>query len=83
MSSRTAHSLLTQPWMLLLTATAILAQDTTTPFTVDPFADPKNDPFNPLKYIASNALTATAMGESLDAERPQNTQDVPQLWCSP
>lgn len=61
MSSRTAHSLLSQPWMLLLAATAISAQDTTTPFTVDPFADPKNDPFNPLKYIASNALTATAM----------------------
>ncbi|KII95141.1 hypothetical protein PLICRDRAFT_96258 [Plicaturopsis crispa FD-325 SS-3] len=28
----------------------------------DPFADPKNDPCNPLKYIASNALTGVAFG---------------------
>ncbi|TFK43477.1 RTA1-like protein [Crucibulum laeve] len=26
----------------------------------DPFADPRHDPYNPLKYIASNALTAVA-----------------------
>ncbi|KAJ7591041.1 RTA1-like protein [Mycena floridula] len=26
----------------------------------DPFADPKNDVFNPLRYIANNALTAVA-----------------------
>ena len=29
----------------------------------DPFADPKNDPYNPLRYIASNMLTATAFCE--------------------
>ncbi|KAF9057621.1 RTA1 like protein-domain-containing protein [Panaeolus papilionaceus] len=27
----------------------------------DPFADPKNDPYNPLKYIASNTLTGIAV----------------------
>jgi len=26
----------------------------------DPFADPAHDPYNPLKYIASNTLTAIA-----------------------
>ncbi|GLB33878.1 putative RTA1 like protein [Lyophyllum shimeji] len=30
------------------------------PHPADPFADPKHDPYNPLKYIASNALTATS-----------------------
>jgi len=28
------------------------------------FLDPKNDPNNPLKYIASNTLTAIAFGKS-------------------
>ena len=28
---------------------------------IDPFADPKHDPFNPLKYITSNTLTAIAI----------------------
>lgn len=71
MSSRTAYSFRSQPLILLLAATAALAQDGIPPFTVDPFADPKNDPFNPLKYIASNALTATAMGQSFAAEWPR------------
>lgn len=31
----------------------------------DPFADPKHDPYNPLKYIASNTLTAIAFCEIL------------------
>lgn len=26
----------------------------------NPFADPKHDPYNPLKYIASNVLTGIA-----------------------
>ncbi|KAG6917911.1 hypothetical protein DXG01_000520 [Tephrocybe rancida] len=28
----------------------------------DPYADPKNDPYNPLRYITSNVLTAIAFG---------------------
>ncbi|KAF8913953.1 RTA1-like protein [Gymnopilus junonius] len=28
----------------------------------DPFVDPKHDPYNPLKYIASNVLTGIAFG---------------------
>ncbi|TFY68626.1 hypothetical protein EVG20_g3480 [Dentipellis fragilis] len=31
------------------------------PHVADPFADPKNDPYNPLRYIASNALTTIAV----------------------
>ncbi|KAF5344104.1 hypothetical protein D9758_008893 [Tetrapyrgos nigripes] len=30
------------------------------PRPADPFADPRHDPYNPLKYIASNVLTAVA-----------------------
>lgn len=33
------------------------------PRPANPFADPKNDPYNPLKYIASNALTGVAFCE--------------------
>ena len=33
------------------------------PRPADPFADPKKDPYNPLKYIASNALTGVAFCE--------------------
>ncbi|KAJ6490400.1 RTA1-like protein [Mycena vitilis] len=32
----------------------------TRPHPADPFADPANDPFNPLRYIASDVLTAIA-----------------------
>jgi len=28
----------------------------------NPFLNPKNDPYNPLRYIASNTLTAVAFG---------------------
>jgi hypothetical protein len=30
------------------------------PRPANPFADPKHDPYNPLKYIASNVLTGIA-----------------------
>ena len=33
------------------------------PRPTNPFADPKHDPYNPLKYIASNALTGVAFCE--------------------
>ncbi|EIN10469.1 RTA1-like protein [Punctularia strigosozonata HHB-11173 SS5] len=35
-------------------------QQPTIPRPADPFADPKHDPYNPLRYIASNVLTAIA-----------------------
>ena len=37
------------------------------PCAADPFADPKADPCNPLKYIASNALTSVAFGGCSDS----------------
>ena len=37
------------------------------PCAADPFADPKTDPCNPLKYIASNALTSVAFGGCSDS----------------
>jgi hypothetical protein len=33
------------------------------PRPANPFLDPKDDPFNPLKYITSNLLTAIAFSE--------------------
>lgn len=33
------------------------------PRPADPFADPKHDPYNPLKYITSNALTGISFCE--------------------
>lgn len=32
------------------------------PRPADPFMNPKDDPYNPLGYIASNTLTSTAFG---------------------
>ena len=37
------------------------------PCAADPFADPEADPCNPLKYIASNALTSVAFGGCSDS----------------
>ncbi|KAJ7498736.1 RTA1-like protein [Mycena latifolia] len=46
---------------LLLAATLVQAAPRKTlPRPDDPFLDPKNDPYNPLRYIASNVLTAIA-----------------------
>jgi hypothetical protein len=39
------------------------AADNTTQCPSDPYQDPKNDPCNPLGYIANNTLTAVAFGE--------------------
>jgi hypothetical protein len=40
------------------------AKDITLPRPEDPFKDPKHDPYNPLRYIASNTLTGIAFGTS-------------------
>ncbi|KAI0063780.1 hypothetical protein BV25DRAFT_1914863 [Artomyces pyxidatus] len=47
----------------LLTAPPALAlvKGPSTPRPADPYADPKDDPYNPLGYIASNALTTVAL----------------------
>ncbi|KAJ7094591.1 RTA1-like protein [Mycena belliarum] len=45
----------------LLAATLVhAAPRDSVPRPADPFLDPKNDPYNPLRYIASNVLTAIA-----------------------
>lgn len=38
---------------------------------IDPFQDPKHDPFNPLHYIANNGLTAMAVAITLAIALPQ------------
>lgn len=52
--------------LLCLVALAVpaVAKGVQLPCAADPFLDPKADPCNPLKYIASNALTAVAFSES-------------------
>lgn len=42
---------------LLLT----MAQNSTGAASTNPYLDPKDDPYNPLKYVASNTLTAVAI----------------------
>ncbi|KAL0571029.1 hypothetical protein V5O48_010936 [Marasmius crinis-equi] len=41
----------------------------------DPFADPEHDPYNPLRYIASNTLTAIAVALILSVA-------LLQTWCT-
>jgi len=43
---------------ILYLGTSCMAQNST---STDPYLDPKDDPSNPLKYIASNSLTAVAI----------------------
>jgi hypothetical protein len=43
----------------LISQTGAVVKDNV-PRPADPFIDPKHDPFNPLKYIASNTLTGIA-----------------------
>ncbi|KAJ4478175.1 RTA1-like protein [Lentinula aciculospora] len=47
-------------WILSVIASVLAAPKTTLPRPADPFADPRDDPYNPLRYIASNTLTAIA-----------------------
>ncbi|KIM68771.1 hypothetical protein SCLCIDRAFT_104952 [Scleroderma citrinum Foug A] len=44
--------------------------------STDPYINPKDDPNNPLKYIASNSLTAVALFIVL------NTAFIHSFWCS-
>jgi hypothetical protein len=48
---------------LLGHVTSAQAADNTTQCPSDPYQDPKNDPCNPLGYIANNTLTAVAFSE--------------------
>jgi len=56
--SRTATSVFTWTLVLLSSASLALAQNQLPPRPADPYADPANDIYNPLRYIASNVLTA-------------------------
>ena len=47
---------------LLALASSTYAQITLPPRPADPYADPAHDIYNPLRYIASNALTSVAFG---------------------
>ncbi|KAF7301840.1 RTA1-domain-containing protein [Mycena indigotica] len=60
-SARYALTLL----LLHVAAIAQAAPRRTLPRPENPFLDPKHDPYNPLRYIASNVLTAIALGASL------------------
>lgn len=46
----------------LVIDSALAARKTNLPRPADPFADPRNDPYNPLRYIASDVLTGIAFG---------------------
>lgn len=48
--------------LVLALASPTCAQFTLPPRPADPYADPANDIYNPLRYIASNALTSVAFG---------------------
>lgn len=48
-------------WFLVTPTTARVGP--VIPCPADPFIDPKHDPCNPLKYIASDVLTGIAFGE--------------------
>lgn len=48
---------------ILALATSAAGQTVGPP--ANPFLDPKDDPYNPLRYIASNALTAIAFGKPM------------------
>jgi hypothetical protein len=49
--------------MLSFAAPSLAKLAPTVPRPANPFLDPKRDPYNPLKYIASNVLTAVAFSE--------------------
>lgn len=47
---------------LLHVAELVAGRVDTRPPPGDPYADPQNDPYNPLRYITSNALTGISFG---------------------
>lgn len=55
---------LSTAFLVLASASATYAQSTLPPRPADPYADPAHDIYNPLRYIASNALTSIAFGMS-------------------
>ncbi|KAF7352628.1 RTA1-domain-containing protein [Mycena venus] len=62
MSPSRPMAILRALFLVLLLAFSVVeaAPKKTLPRPSDPFADPKHDPYNPLRYIASNVLTAIA-----------------------
>jgi len=58
-SYHSAESVLVHFAILALMIPAVIGQTVVGP-PVNPFLDPQNDPYNPLKYIPSNTLTAIA-----------------------
>lgn len=59
--------------LVVLSALAAFAAARSIPegVNIDPFTDPKDDPFNPLHYIANNGLTAMAVALVLAIALPQ------------
>ncbi|EKM59872.1 uncharacterized protein PHACADRAFT_250650 [Phanerochaete carnosa HHB-10118-sp] len=73
MASRTTSSLLSQALLLLFafSSLAVARQIPANASDINPFTDPKDDPFNPLGYITSNGLTAMAVAITLAIALPQ------------
>lgn len=59
-NARSRALLYVLPLVLALYSASVDAKGPTLPRPADPFADPAHDPYNPLRYIASNVLTAIA-----------------------
>jgi hypothetical protein len=49
------------------------------PPPANPFLDPKDDPYNPLRYITSNTLTAIAFGKPKDNSMKSPSTNYPPL----
>lgn len=49
--------------LLLVAGSLVQARKMDFPPPADPYASPQTDPYNPLKYITTNALTAVGLSE--------------------
>ena len=61
---RRVHHLCLYGALFLLSVSSVHARNIDIPPPADPYLSPQTDPYNPLKYIADNALTAVGLSES-------------------
>ncbi|KAF7789480.1 hypothetical protein EIP86_000426 [Pleurotus ostreatoroseus] len=65
------HYLLVNTWFIFSAASLVDARQHDIPRPVDPYASPQTDPYNPLKYITTNSLTAIGLSLVLAIALPQ------------
>lgn len=76
LTRRAVGPLLLNGLYILIAASLADARNLDIPPPADPYAAPQIDPYNPLKYITTNAYSAVGVGEHVEAQTSFDPEEI-------